>query len=137
MTILAHDNSLKRHIGILKVGRVRIGDNVFIGANSLILPNVQIGNNVIIGADSVVTRNVPDNVVVAGNPARIIKSTEAYVEKFRQILNRKSLLNRSYSPLNLTEQKKNDIKKLCENDFCYIMSINYEEKMFHAYRSDS
>lgn len=55
------------------VGKIRIGDNCFIGMNSIILPNVKIGNNVIIGAGSIVTKNIQDDVVVAGNPARLIK----------------------------------------------------------------
>lgn len=54
-------------------GPVIIGDNVWIGENAVILPNVGIGDNVIIGANTVVTKSVPDNVVVVGNPARIIK----------------------------------------------------------------
>lgn len=50
-----------------------IGDNVFIGIHSLILPGVKIGNSVIIGAGSVVTKDIPDNCIAAGNPARVIK----------------------------------------------------------------
>ena len=50
-----------------------IGDNVSVGANSVIIGGIHIGNNVIIGAGSVVIRDVPDNSVVAGNPAKIIK----------------------------------------------------------------
>lgn len=56
------------------VGKINIGDNCFIGINSIILPNVIIGNNVIIGAGSMVSKNIQDNVIVAGNPAKIIKS---------------------------------------------------------------
>lgn len=52
---------------------VTIGDNVWIGGSVTILPGVSIGNNVTVGAGSVVTRDVPDNVVVAGNPARVIR----------------------------------------------------------------
>lgn len=51
-----------------------IGDNVNVGANVVIIGNITIGNNVIIGAGSVVIHDVPDNSVVAGNPARVIKS---------------------------------------------------------------
>lgn len=50
-----------------------IGDNVFIGTNSCILGNVKIGNNVVIAAGAVVVHDVPDNVTVAGIPAKIIK----------------------------------------------------------------
>ena len=54
---------------------VEIGDNVLIGANSVILEGIKIGDNVIVGAGSVVTKNVPSNVVVYGNPARIRRMT--------------------------------------------------------------
>ena len=50
-----------------------IGDNVFIGIHSLILPGVRIGNSVIIGAGSVVTKDIPDNCIAAGNPAKVIR----------------------------------------------------------------
>ena len=57
---------------------VTIGDNVWIGGNSVIVPGVTVGNNVVIGAGSVVTKDLPDNVIAAGNPCRIIREiTEA------------------------------------------------------------
>lgn len=52
---------------------VTIGDNCWIGGNSVICPGVHIGNNVVIGAGSIVTKDIPDMVVAAGNPCRIIK----------------------------------------------------------------
>lgn len=62
-------------------GRVKIGNNVFIGMHSTILKGVSIGNNVIIGANSLVTKNIPDNCVVVGNPAKVIMNLEEYYEK--------------------------------------------------------
>lgn len=62
-------------------GCIEIMNNVFIGSNTIILPNVRIGNNVMIGAGSVVTKDVPDNSVVAGNPAKVIESFDGYLEK--------------------------------------------------------
>ena len=59
--------------GAVVLGRVKIGNNVWVGANSVILPRIQIGNNVIIGAGSVVTKDVPDDCVMVGNPARWLK----------------------------------------------------------------
>lgn len=52
---------------------VSIGNNVWIAGNVIILPGVTIGDNVVVGAGSVVVKSVPDNVVVAGNPAKVIK----------------------------------------------------------------
>ncbi len=57
---------------------ITIGDNVWIGGNTCILPGVTVGNNVVIGAGSVVTKDLPDNVIAAGNPCRVIREiTEA------------------------------------------------------------
>ena len=50
-----------------------IEDNVFIGARSIIMKGVHIGNGSVVGAGSVVTKDVPANVIVAGNPAKIVK----------------------------------------------------------------
>ena len=58
--------------------RILIGDWVYMGAGSCILGPVNIGDNVIIGANSVVTKDVPSNVMVAGAPARIIKRLQPY-----------------------------------------------------------
>ena len=81
--ILCHDASTKGFLGYTKIGRVSIGDNVFIGAESVVLPGVTIGNNVIVGANSTVTHNVPDNTVVAGSPARVLCTLDEYLNKER------------------------------------------------------
>lgn len=62
-------------------GKVHIGNNVFIGMNSVILKGVTVGNNVIIGAGSVINSDIPNNCVVAGNPAKVIMSLEDYYTK--------------------------------------------------------
>ena len=62
-----------REQGLTGEEPITIGNDVWIGARVTILPGVHIGNGVVIGAGTVVTKDVPDNVVVAGNPARIIK----------------------------------------------------------------
>jgi len=84
--ILTHDHSrsvlLQRYGRILESARMtEIGDNVFIGVRSIVLPGVRIGNHVIVGAGSVVASDVPDDVVVAGNPARVIMTLEEYLLK--------------------------------------------------------
>ena len=52
---------------------VTVGDNVWIGGNTVILPGVTIGNNVVIGAGSVVSKDIPDNMIAVGNPCKVIR----------------------------------------------------------------
>lgn len=61
-------------------GCIEVFDNVFIGSNSTILSNVKIGPNAIIGAGSVVTKDVPENSVVAGVPAKVIGKFDDYIK---------------------------------------------------------
>lgn len=79
--ILCHDASTKQFLGRTKIGRVDIGSNVFIGAESVVLPGVRIGCNVVIGANSTVTHDIPDGMVAAGSPARVICTLEEYLNK--------------------------------------------------------
>lgn len=62
---------------------ITVGDNVYIGTNTIILPGVKIGSNVIIGAGAVVSKSIPDNSVAVGVPARVIKTSDDYFEKIR------------------------------------------------------
>ena len=66
-------------------GKVTIGNNVFIGMDSIILKGVTVGDNVIIGAGSLVNKDIPDNCVAAGNPAKVIMSLEDYREKRKAV----------------------------------------------------
>jgi serine acetyltransferase len=63
---------------------ISVGDYVYIGTRSIILPGVHIGNNCIIAAGAVVTKDVPDNSVVGGVPARILKSSGDYFMKVQK-----------------------------------------------------
>lgn len=90
-------------------GKVIIKNNVYIGNNSLIMPGVTIGNNVIIGAGSVVTKSVPDNTVVAGNPAKIISDIE--ITKQNMVLYNVGTKKMSY------EAKKKNLLSLSEDKF--------------------
>lgn len=64
-------------IGATEKGRPIIGNNVQLGAGVIVIGNVHIGNNVTIGAGSVVVKDIPDNCVAAGNPAKVIKFTDS------------------------------------------------------------
>ena len=79
--VLCHDASTKDFLGYTKIGRVTIGNNVFIGAESVVLPGVTIGSNVVIGANSTVTHDIPDNSVAVGSPARVVCSLEEYIAR--------------------------------------------------------
>ena len=92
--ILSHDASMKYAIKKTKLGRVSIGNNVFIGTKSVILPGVTIGNNTVIGASSVVTSDVPDNSVACGSPARIICTIDDFANKNVQMLSKSIDINR-------------------------------------------
>lgn len=84
--ILAHDYSrsvLRKAYGVIlgESSKTVIGNNVFLGMGSIILPGTKIGDNVIVGAGSVVSGSIPSNVVIAGNPARKIQNLEDHLSK--------------------------------------------------------
>lgn len=63
---------------------ITVGDDVFIGNSVIILPGVKIGDRVVIGAGAVVSRDIPDNSVAVGVPARVVKTADEYFEKLKK-----------------------------------------------------
>ena len=68
----------EQYPGLNRFGKIKVGNNVFIGINAIIMPGVTIGNNVLIAAGAIVTRDVPNDVVVAGIPARQMNTIPEY-----------------------------------------------------------
>lgn len=91
--VLSHDYASRRH-----AAKTVIGTHCFIGCGSIIMPNVTVGNHVIVAAGSVVTKDVPDNCIVAGNPAKVIKEGIETIDY--------GMLSQSYLDLQDTLQDK-------------------------------
>lgn len=115
--LIAHDFSTMHLTGYVKFGKIIIGDRVFIGANSTILMNVHVGNDVIIGAGSLVNKDIPDGMVVAGVPAKIICTTEEYRQQQFNLINESPKYSKSdtfYSG-KMTKEKQIEIKNSIDN----------------------
>lgn len=119
--ILCHDASTKQFLNYTKIGRVTIGNNVFIGSDSVILPGIRIGNNVIIGANSTVTHSVPDNMVVAGSPAKVLCTLDKYLQKERERMDASPCFGKEYTlGGNVSMKMRMQQKKELEGKVGYI-----------------
>lgn len=119
--ILAHDASTKEFLNYTKIGRVNIGNNVFIGAESVVLPNITIGDNVIIGANSTVTKDIQSGCVYAGNPAKFICTTEEYINKNRNLMKISPCYGEEYTlRQNVDCNKKNNMYNALENKMGFV-----------------
>jgi len=79
--ILAHDASTYIFVRKHRIEKTIIGNRVFLGANAIVMPGVTVGDDVIIGAGAIVTKNVPNGVIVVGNPAKVISTIKDYIKK--------------------------------------------------------
>lgn len=119
--VLAHDASTCFFLGYAKIGRVNIGSNVFIGADSVILPNVTIGDNVIVGANSIVTKNLNENSVYAGNPARYICSLDEYLDKNKKLMKERPCYDETWTlRKKISLEKKNKMKEELSKGIGYV-----------------
>lgn len=115
--LLAHDTSTKKYTGYTRIGRINIKKNAFIGARTMVMPGVTIGENSIIGANSVVIKSIPDNVVAAGNPAKVICSLKEYQCKSDEIFKNAPLFSDQYTlHKGIDSDKKEEMKTLLASD---------------------
>jgi maltose O-acetyltransferase len=104
--VLAHDASTKIFLDYTKIKNTYIGNNVFIGAGSIILPGVHIGNNVVVAAGSVVNNNIENDTLVAGNPAKPIMKTSEYIDKMKSLMVESNVLDATFVGGDLNEEMK-------------------------------
>lgn len=119
--ILAHDASTKKFLGYTKIARVFIGNNVFIGAGTIILPGVHIGDNVVIGAGSIVTHDISSNSMAIGSPAKKICTLEEYVAKERKCMESAPVYSEEWIIGRITNGQKEEMRKQLENRKGYII----------------
>ena len=119
--VLAHDASTKRLIGFTRIAKVKIGDNVFVGAGTIILPGVTIGSNVVIGAGSIVTHDIPDNSLAFGNPCTVIKPIDVYIREQKEALKECPVFGKEYIIGNITDEMKEDMRNTLEGHRGFII----------------
>lgn len=120
--ILAHDASTKIHLNYTRIGKVSIGNRVFIGASSIILPGVCIGSDVIIGAGSIVSKNIPNGQVVAGNPAKFICSIDDFLANKRSEMEKVPCFGEEYTIMkNVTDAMKAEMNTKMKDGIGYIV----------------
>lgn len=119
--LIAHDASSKKLLGFTKIGPIVIGDNCFLGDSVIVLADVKIGDNCIVGAGSVVTHDIPENCVAAGNPARILCSTQEYRKKIALIAKNKTIFSTGYYIDRLTDGKREEILESVKDSIGFIV----------------
>lgn len=121
VTILAHDASTKIFLNYTKIGEVVIGNRVFIGEGSIILPGVSIGDDVVIGAGSVVTKDIPSHSVAKGNPAQVTGTLDNFLERKKYEMHIYPVFGKEYRVINNVDiSKKNDMKARMKDRYGYI-----------------
>jgi maltose O-acetyltransferase len=120
--ILAHDASTKKHLNYTRIGKVKIGNRVFVGASAIILPGVTIGDDVVIGAGSVVSRDIPNGHVVAGNPAQFICTIDEFLLKKRNEMNMYPCFDETYTiSKNITADMKDEMNGRMKDKIGYVI----------------
>ena len=113
--ILAHDAAPKVMLNYTRVANVSVGNNVFVGAGTIVLPGVNIGNNVVIGAGSVVAKDIPDNSVAMGVPAKVVKTYDEYVAAEKKKMQENNVFDESFTLRNgaFGDKERNALLEAC------------------------
>jgi len=120
--IMAHDASTKRYLGYTRIGKVKIGNRVFIGANSMVLPGTVIGDDVIVGAGSVVCRDIPPGCVAVGNPAKVVSSIEDFLRRRKMEMEALPRFGIEYrADADLTGELRAEMNATMKDQFGYIV----------------
>lgn len=119
--LLAHDASTKRHLDYTKIAKIKIGNNVFVGARALIMPGVTIGENAIIAAGSIVTKSVPPGTVVGGNPARVLANTTEYLNKHEENMEQSHVYDEAWTIWgNITSDMRHKMSEDIDGKMGYV-----------------
>ena len=110
--LLAHDASTKRALGYTRIARIRVGNDVFIGAGAMVLPGVEIGDAAIVGAGSLVTQDVPAGMLAVGRPAQVVGPVEDYLAKRREEMTRVPVFDVDWTVLgDLTDARRAEMAR--------------------------
>lgn len=116
VTILAHDGGTFQITGYTKVKNVEIGNNVFIGAGSIILPGIKIADNIIVGAGSIVTKSLEIEGIYAGTPAKLIMTLQDYKANLKSEMQKADFFDENYTLRNkdFTADMRDEMIKSCD-----------------------
>lgn len=117
--LIAHDASMKQHLGYTRLGKVKIEADCFIGDSVIILPGVTIGKGAIVGAGSLVTKDISPETVAAGNPCRVVCSRKNFLQKYDQHIVSSKTPFSELEQDQLTISQKNEVSKFLDNGTGY------------------
>lgn len=119
--VIAHDASTKQFLDFTRIGFVRILDDCFIGDSVIVLPGVTIGPRAIVGAGSIVTRDIPENSVAVGHPARVICTLDEYLSKRKKTAQDRGVLGHEYWAEHLTDERRAQLQALLSSGDGFIV----------------
>lgn len=131
---------IKRKSGLEDGKPITIGNDVWIGGGSVIIPGVTLGDNVVVGAGSVVTKSYSDNVVIAANPAKVIKTIELDPEEATPLEQQQDIVDAlDWQVVELLEKRiaavSNILQTKTNDDTDFFTSERYEKILSHVQKA--